>query len=349
MCQAIADGGTRCDFHNPATVALMEMLVKTTHATEDDVKASWKELKAEGKQKTYSGINNDSSHNWQKFLQDQKLAVSSNPFLMRKEKEKLLTKLDKSSDYNSVSESGLHALQNLSDHVKSKRNAKLMPNLNNATPSVLTGEVSYENWPLPQADNLDKIATVVDAIEGGATTSDSIGESIDTVDRQGSYYANAAGYLGLVEKSKDDIGVTQYSLTIAGQQFLASDEKERTVMLSQMIEQTPLMQSYRETGGDKSKLEKTIVENGLENSVAKRRAASIVTWSEKLKNVSSLTSEISSSRQETITRAIAASQKQNIVREAKKQELFATVVKQNGKICTNCFMAMPLSGICDNC
>lgn len=346
MCNSSADGGKRCDFHNPATSSIMDKLVATTHANDDVVKEVWKDLRTEGKNTVAP-----TREQFAAFIEDQKLSVSSNPFLLKDEKKKFLRRLDKSAEVDLPSGAGFYAMQNITEEVKNRRPVDLIPNLRNVDTDtdVITGDLKYENWPLPQANNLDKLATVVDAIDGGATTSDSIGESIDVVDRQGSYYANAAGYLGLVDKSKDEVGVTEFSLTAAGQQFLALDTNERTVMLAQLVKRTPLMQTYEDSNGDVSKLEREIAGSGLEDTVARRRASTITMWNKSLTNSPELLSSISSCRQATISRAVAASQKQADMKAAKKSEMFASIAKQHGTICSSCFMAMPMSGVCDNC
>jgi hypothetical protein len=343
MCNSLADGGDRCDFHNPATTAIMENLSITIKADENTLKSTWKDLRNKGKD--YPA---PTRKEYEKFVEDQKLTVLSNPYLSKDEKQKFVNRVERSLQGTMISGKGYYALTHFSETLKAKKETQLFP-ATSTTDTSLTSSINYEQWPIPQADNLDKIATVVDAINGGATTADSIGESIDTVDRQGSYYANAAGYLGLVEKSKDEVGVTEFSLTSAGNEFLSLDSQERTVMLAQMINQTPIMQSYRASNGDKTELEKTIVESGYEESVAKRRANTITGWNNTLVNSDALTAQMSVGRKETIRRALVASRKQQEAKEAKKQEIFASIAKKDGNMCTGCFTARSLSGVCANC
>lgn len=359
MCKSKAQGGRRCDYHQPVTSSVISQVTKTSFgATEEDVKSAWKDLREKG-----IGFPEPSRKEFTAFVKEQKFRVKGNPALLTSEKQSIIRKLDESLEDNSISGRGFYALTRLDKAVKTKVAARAeafaaekkkaaiaaRPKAVSSSSSFVS-DSTYDTWPLPQADNLDKVSTVVDAVNGGATTSESIGESIDAVDRQGSYYANAAGYLGLVEKRKDDIGTTQFSLTMAGQTFQSLPVEERAVMLKQLVEQTPLMQEYRASGGSREELEKTISQNGgHESSVAKRRAASIIAWNDSLSDVSTLSESMGSGRAQTITRSIEASKKQAEERAEKQQALFASVVKQHGAICSQCFMAKSLNGTCDNC
>ncbi|WIB65619.1 hypothetical protein [Curtobacterium sp. MCBD17_040] len=53
-------------------------------------------------------------------------------------------------------------------------------------------------FPFPQANDLEKVITVVDAVGEHANTSGAIADTIGvSAEREGTYYADAAGYLGL--------------------------------------------------------------------------------------------------------------------------------------------------------
>lgn len=358
MCKSKAQGGKRCDYHQPVTSSVISQVTKTSFgATEEDVKSAWKDLREKG-----IGFPDPSRKEFTAFVKEQKFRVKGNPALLTAEKQSIIRKLDESLEDNSISGRGFYALTRLDKAVKTKvaaraeaaaaakKKAAVAARPAAVSSSSFVSDASYDSWPLPQADNLDKVSTVVDAISGGATTPESIGESIDAVDRQGSYYANAAGYLGLVEKSKDDVGMTQFSLTMAGQTFQNLPTEDRAMMLKQLVEQTPLMQSFRSSGNSREELEKTIGQSGgHEASVSKRRAASIMAWNDSLANVESLSASMDTGRQQTISRSIEASQKQAVERANKQQALFASVVKQHGAICSQCFMAKSLNGTCDNC
>ena len=62
--------------------------------------------------------------------------------------------------------------------------------------------------PYPQADDLDKVLDVVAKVEAGLRTKQEIADAFEFDERQGDYYANAACYLGLVERQAHGFGVT---------------------------------------------------------------------------------------------------------------------------------------------
>lgn len=352
MCYSISEGGKRCDYHHPSSKVIVGQVIKTVYSDADAVHDMFNTLRKQAKD--YPA---PTKKEFSDYIESERWNIISDGKLLQADKTKMLKNLDKALEGEPVSGSGFYALQHISEAMKEKQaifpqraeKKKFSGSLIKPLNGVDVGDNDYDNWPLPQADNLDKVSTVVDAINGGATTSDSIGESIDAVDRQGSYYASAAGYIGLVAKHKDDLGVTQFSLTMAGQQFLNLPPEERTVMLSQMIEQTPVMQTFRDGAGNPEELTKVMRNSGLEDSVARRRTASIARWNETLANSEDLSAGISAGRLDTISRVVEASKKQEALRSEKQKKLISSVVKQHGSICPTCFMAMSLSGTCDNC
>jgi hypothetical protein len=367
MCESKAEGGKRCDAHHPAKQAVIDTLAITAYNGSNrnrdllgDTLKTWNELRNEP-----GAYPEPTAKEFAEFVKSEKHAIYSHPGIPVDKKKALMKKLDSSLKVNTVSGKGFYALQHLRERINSKEKlrqdvarqaaADRLQETRKRISSTrkpydgTTYNEEYSNWPVPQADNLDKLSTVVDSINGGANTADSIGEAIGAVDRQGSYYANAAGYIGLVEKHKDDIEGTQYHLTMAGQQFLALPPEQRTQMLQQMVEATPVMQSYREGGDSKENLVKTIQQDGgYEETVARRRAATINTWADTLSK-SDFSSALSQQQQETVNRAISASKNQAEAREKKKNEMFASSVQKHGEICSSCFMTKNLKGVCDNC
>jgi len=224
-------------------------------------------------------------------------------------------------------------------------------NLVTPTHSTFIDENEYDAWPIPQASDLEKVSSVVDAINNSATTAQSIAEALGTVDREGGYYANAAGYIGLIEKYEDDQNLTQYGLTMAGQTFVNLSPSERAVMLSEMIKETPIAQTYNESSS-KEDFEKQLMgggKNGLTDVTAKRRASSFESWTKQLGDVSNLSSTLEKQQVETISRSILASKNQQIAREARKEQLAASNGQLVGAVCPTCFIQMPVSGKCLNC
>ena len=62
--------------------------------------------------------------------------------------------------------------------------------------------------PYPQANDLDKVLDVVAKIEADIRTKQEIADAFEFDERQGDYYANAASYLGLVERDAQGFEVT---------------------------------------------------------------------------------------------------------------------------------------------
>lgn len=67
-----------------------------------------------------------------------------------------------------------------------------------------------ENWAptemdyVPQANDLSKIVSVVDAIDEGITSQTDLAGALDMTPQQGSYYATAARYLGLIDQDESE-------------------------------------------------------------------------------------------------------------------------------------------------
>lgn len=207
-----------------------------------------------------------------------------------------------------------------------------------------SGYSTYDSSLIPQANDLEKVSSVVDAIDNGANTAGGLGESFGINSRQGNYYGNAAEYIGLVQRSESMDNTTEYELTPNGKVFKDSSPAERAVMMRELVNSTPVMKSYIESGRDKKQLEQYIRDSGnYESSVATRRADSIVNWDKKL-NSSTFESEIGTS----LTQVSATSEK---VGNRIKQERINKLTKMAGPkdygTCMDCFSKLPATGRCD--
>lgn len=365
MCQSLAEGGERCDVHLKTSAVLFDYTTKTSTLPQEEQKAIWSQLRSGFKDEpkpTQSEYND--------FVEQERWRINNTNSLSFDEKFKLNQKLDEALEQNLPSGAGFAAMQSYVkavrrvDQLNRKKRAAArderlhQESLARATEAAklearreaarnadpYDNELDYAAWPIPQASDLDKVSTVIDSINHSATTADSIGEAIDVGVRNGSYYANAAGYIGLVEKHKDVDGVTHYSLTTAGQTFSMLDANERTAMLSSMVNRTPLAKSYRD---DPTSIEKEIAGGDYSETVAKRRASTLNTWMTTLSNSDSLASSISQQSKDTIARSVEASRKQQIEAEKRRQERTSQQVV--GQVCTSCFMVKPASNICPTC
>lgn len=211
-----------------------------------------------------------------------------------------------------------------------------------------SGYASYDNSLIPQASDLEKVSSVVDAINNGATTATALGESFGITDREGSYYGNGAEYVGLVSKHEMDDGTNEFMLTENGRLFQQASSSDRVEMLKELVNATPIMKSYHENGRDKSKLENTIAEAGYSPGVAQRRASSMISWDKKL-NSDSFRKTLHESTASTNKLSVIAAGNQKLATEERRSKLLKTNVDRDYGVCSKHFTALPANGICSEC
>lgn len=198
-----------------------------------------------------------------------------------------------------------------------------------------------DSFPVPQANSLAKVAAAVDAIEGGADTDEAVAHAIGVTPRQGAYYANAAGYLGLVSPKAAALP-RQWALTGAGAEFLNADAPTRAEVLRHVVSTIPEVNSSLNDGAE---VEELLVER-LGETTAVRRAATMQSWVETLTdpNVAEgfLVLESDGVRDRIdAARAVAVRAREEAKRRA--------VVERPTAICQGCFMALPATDVCSNC
>lgn len=208
---------------------------------------------------------------------------------------------------------------------------------------------SYEDSLVPQADNVDKISSLVESVNSGATTSSSIAETLNMADRGGNYYANAAEYIGLVHKNESTYegGSHDYSLTENGEAILNSGPEERATHMRRMINATPYMKVYHENNRDKQAVVNSMMEYGLDEKTAERRASSVVTWDATV-NSESFSNDLDASHKVASERSLVAAEnlqkKRKLLKQKSNEQDDST-----RKTCMTCFRLKPLSGVCDEC
>jgi len=90
--------------------------------------------------------------------------------------------------------------------------------------------------PFPQADDLDTVVETAYAVADGKTTKTDIAESFEFDERQGDYYANAAAYLGLLERRRHE-----FDLSAAGARFVGmASRNERAIYLLECLLKRPI-------------------------------------------------------------------------------------------------------------
>lgn len=211
-----------------------------------------------------------------------------------------------------------------------------------------SGFASYDNSLIPQASDLEKVSSVVDAVSNGATSSAALGESFDITAREGSYYGNGAEYIGLVSKNEMDDGTTEFMLTENGRLYQQASSGDRMVMLKELVDATPIMQSYKGNGKSKEKLESIIQESGYTPGVAQRRASSLISWDKKLSSPA-FTKTLETSSESTRKMSISAAQNQKVATAERRRSMLAKTVVRDYGVCNKHFTSLPANGICSDC
>lgn len=150
---------------------------------------------------------------------------------------------------------------------------------------VISDNMNVEgSVPFIQADNFERIVSLLENMYENPMTSDEIIELMKFTSRQRDYYFNAGRYLGLFQKIKED-KVTKYGLTNTGVSVFKKSYKERQLELVKLILShrifRDLFAEIVETGDIPSS--KRVVELELEYNVcsmnvASRRATSVIGW-----------------------------------------------------------------------
>ena len=140
------------------------------------------------------------------------------------------------------------------------------------------------NIPFIQADNFERIVSLLENMYENPMTSAEIIELMQFSERQRDYYFNAGKYLGLFEKIKEG-KIIKYGLTRLGVSIFKKSYKERQLELVKLILShrifRDLFQEIIETG--EIPTHNRVVELELEynvcgSGVAKRRATSVLSW-----------------------------------------------------------------------
>lgn len=145
-------------------------------------------------------------------------------------------------------------------------------------------EPEPDGVPFPQANDLDKVVDLVMLIEGDIRTKSEIADSFEFDERQADYYANAARYLGLVDRYG-----SEFQLTAQGREFLGIETlASRThFLLSQMLRRPALRQAIQHLEYRKMNVERIsdheiagIIEanTDLSGSTPGRRASTVRSW-----------------------------------------------------------------------
>jgi len=134
---------------------------------------------------------------------------------------------------------------------------------------------------IPQADVIDDVVRVAEAVKNGFKTYQEIAEYIDKVERQGRYYRLAAEILGLITNERNYAKLTPF-----GKKFVKSTLQDKNEMLCQAILKSrliqrviPFIENQRE-GVTKKQLEEFMakVTEPVGPTMMERRASTIISW-----------------------------------------------------------------------
>ncbi len=205
-----------------------------------------------------------------------------------------------------------------------------------------------DRFPLPQANQLRKVLSVVDAVDAGANSADSVAEALGVTNREGAYYGDAAGYLGFVDLNAASDQKT-YELTPLGEMLLHADAYERVAIAREVVANVPSVQLFAESDG--VAVIEHYAESGLADSTAERRAATVASWYHDIaiENDSEFTGDVSTEVRACGSRAVSAAQHAADERARRAAELQMKPRDEAPNVCPECSMVLPVSGICGNC
>ncbi len=139
---------------------------------------------------------------------------------------------------------------------------------------------------IPQADKIEDIVRVAEAVKEGHRTYQNIAEYIGKVERQGRYYRLAAEILGIIESHHN-----YAKLTREGQKILSvTDANERNILLTELVFKAQLFQRMvpffenHPKGVAKDQIEKFMkdVTEPVGPSMMTRRASTVISWLKEL-------------------------------------------------------------------
>ncbi len=215
--------------------------------------------------------------NWNK-----RISKPVRPFLLYKQGD-----VYNIGEYRFVQEDNFSSIELVSHHLFTIGSFTFTPQTVKETLNKGPIELTSEDAPFPQADDVGKYEQILDLLLDGAVTKKSLAEHFEFDERQSDYYSNALRFLGLAVKSgPGEINISELGLTYAQ----ATGRGRREILIRQMSQ----LESFRfllaendfdSRSGDRSELYKVmerdfehIFEADPKDSVIKRRASTIIGW-----------------------------------------------------------------------
>jgi len=143
-----------------------------------------------------------------------------------------------------------------------------------------TTEEDCSSLPFPQANDIRRVIDVVDAVAAGVVTRAGIAARFEIDARQADYYANAAAYLGLVQRSAQGFEATPIGAQFATLEFTA----RQTLLLRQLIQRPVFRQTVIHLCATGTfPMHERVAEwvssaSGLTGRTPLRRAATVLAW-----------------------------------------------------------------------
>lgn len=198
-------------------------------------------------------------------------------------------------------------------------------------------ELNTDQFPLAQANDIEKVLTAVDAIRAGANTPDAVATALGLSDRQGAYYADAAGYLGLVDVVAGAEYKT-YEATDMGALLSDADATTRADGMTKIVARIPEMGLLSELGPEGLAEH---LSTQMSETTAGRRASTLVTWA-RMYERRDLSFVIGTEMHEAQERIVAAVERAQADREARAR----AAAEPEPEVCTDCYMTKSVSGAC---
>jgi hypothetical protein len=134
--------------------------------------------------------------------------------------------------------------------------------------------------PFPQADDMHRVIDIVDAIGSGVSGRAALASRYGFDGRQADYYANAAAFLGLLERDQ-----RSFRLSPLGHQFVAAPLDRRHEMLLRQIVARPVLRQVAVHIAESGALppldaitEIVASRTGLSRGTPQRRAKTVLSW-----------------------------------------------------------------------
>ena len=135
---------------------------------------------------------------------------------------------------------------------------------------------------MPQADSLEVLTKVVEAVSRGSVTYQQIAASIGYDERQGRYYRLAGELLGLLIHE----GQNHSHISELGEEYLVSNSEKRINVLRASILKSvffqrilPFFENSKIQGVSKDSLSKFLLEvTETTASMGRRRASTVISW-----------------------------------------------------------------------